>query len=97
MNKKVNTFIIGQPRCGTTSLYSYLKLSRDIFLPEQKQLYHFEKDYNEYRMSYGVAKNMMRNYYNFSLEDYHKHFDNSCRHYMQRLSRKSTDLQETSL
>jgi len=76
MNKKVNTFIIGQPRCGTTSLYSYLKLSRDIFLPEQKQLYHFEKDYNEYRMSYGVAKNMMRNYYNFSLEDYHKHFDN---------------------
>ena len=31
MNKKVNTFVIGQPRCGTTSLYSYLKMSPDIF------------------------------------------------------------------
>jgi hypothetical protein len=74
MNRKVNTFFIGQPRCGTTSLYHYLKGSPNIYLPEQKQLYHFEKDYNEFRKNNGMSKSKIKNYYNYSLEDYLKHF-----------------------
>ena len=75
MNKSVNTFIIGQPRCGTTSLYSYLKKSENIYLPSQKQLYHFEKDYNEYRRSVGISPKKMKDYYNYSLENYLKHYN----------------------
>lgn len=76
MNRKVNTFIIGQPRSGTTSLYHYLKTSPDIFLPFQKQLYHFETDYNEYRKKVGIASSKLKSYYNIDLVDYHKHFLN---------------------
>ena len=48
-NSKVNLFIIGQPKTGTTSLYYYLKKHPKIFTPKQKQLYHFAFDFNEFR------------------------------------------------
>jgi len=70
MNRKVNTFFVGQPRCGTTSLYFYLKDNPNIYLPSQKQLYHFEKDYNEYRKFSGVPKHKLKNYYHYNIEDY---------------------------
>tara|TARA_Y100001954_G_scaffold236813_1_gene298579 strand:- start:5234 stop:6193 length:960 start_codon:yes stop_codon:yes gene_type:complete len=74
MKNKVNTFIIGQPRCGTTSLYSYLKMSRDVFLPSQKQLYHFEKDYNDYRKKRNISNRLLYNYYNYNIENYLSNF-----------------------
>ena len=77
--KIVNTFIVGQPRSGTTSLYKYLSRVPEIYLPKQKQLYYFEKDYNEFRKLAGVDKSKLSQYYNYSLENYHVHFKNrSC-------------------
>ena len=74
MKAKVNTFIIGQPRCGTTSIYSYLKSSKDVFLSSQKQLYHFEKDYNNYRKKHNIPDRLIYNYYNYNIENYHSNF-----------------------
>lgn len=38
-------FIIGYPKSGTTSLYSYLKSHTDIFLPDPKEPHFFSYDY----------------------------------------------------
>ena len=32
-----NTYIIGAPKCGTTSLVAYLKSHPDIFIPDIKE------------------------------------------------------------
>ena len=40
-NKKPNFFIIGFPRCGTTSLYNYFKQHPDIFVTSDKELHYF--------------------------------------------------------
>jgi len=74
MEKIVNTFITGQPRSGTTSIYNYLKKVPGIYLPNQKQLYHFEKDYNSYRKLHGVDWKKMKKYYNYDLDSYHENF-----------------------
>jgi hypothetical protein len=42
--KKPNLFIAGAPRCGTTSLWSYLKDHPDIFMSAEKELYFFDSD-----------------------------------------------------
>ena len=34
-------FIIGAPKCGTTTLYSWLKDHPDVFMPEQKEPHYF--------------------------------------------------------
>lgn len=36
-----NFLVIGAPKCGTTSLYYYLKQHPDVFLPVQKELHYF--------------------------------------------------------
>lgn len=46
---KVNLFIVGAPRCGTTSLYSFLKQHPDIFFPSEKELNFFNYDYPKIR------------------------------------------------
>lgn len=38
-------FIAGYPKCGTTSLYAYLKDHPDVFLPELKEPHFFTGDY----------------------------------------------------
>jgi hypothetical protein len=42
---KVDFFIVGAPKSGTTALYSYLSTHPDIFLPEHKEPNFFAKDY----------------------------------------------------
>ena len=74
MDRKVNLFVVGQPRTGTTALYEYFKAHPDIFVSDQKQLYHFEKDYNQYRYENIKSKNIVNSYYNYTLDDYKKHF-----------------------
>lgn len=39
-----NFYVIGAPRCGTTTLYSYLKHHPDIFVPQQKELHYFSRE-----------------------------------------------------
>lgn len=38
---KPNFFVIGAPKCGTTSLYEYFTQSPDVFLSEKKELHFF--------------------------------------------------------
>lgn len=42
-----NFYVIGAPRCGTTTLYSYLKRQPDIFVPRQKELHYFSREHAE--------------------------------------------------
>ena len=42
-NFKVDFFVVGAARSGTTSLYNYLKQHPDLFLPNIKELNHFSK------------------------------------------------------
>lgn len=42
--KKPNFFIVGAPKCGTTSLYSYLRQHPDIFMPDNKEPQFFCPD-----------------------------------------------------
>ncbi|GAB5409664.1 MAG: sulfotransferase [Balneolaceae bacterium] len=39
--KKPNFFIIGSVKCGTTTLYSYLQQSPQVFMPVQKEPHYF--------------------------------------------------------
>jgi hypothetical protein len=44
---KPNLFIVGAPRCGTRSLYTYLKGHSDIFMVAEKELFFFDSDLRE--------------------------------------------------
>ena len=61
--KKPNFFIVGAPKCGTTSMNAYLKQHPDIFVPERKELHYFGSDLAFQRDS-------------FLEEAYSKHFEN---------------------
>ncbi len=39
-----NFFIVGAPKCGTTSMYAYLSGHPEIFFPEVKEPHHFATD-----------------------------------------------------
>ncbi len=41
---KPSFFVVGAPKCGTTSLYEYLKQHPRVFLPERKDLAYFIDD-----------------------------------------------------
>lgn len=43
--RKVDFFIAGAPKSGTTALYAYLSTHPDIFLPEHKEPSFFAEDY----------------------------------------------------
>ena len=45
--RKPNFFIIGAPKCGTTSVYSWLKDHPYIFMPDFKEPHHFYSPYGE--------------------------------------------------
>jgi len=40
-----NFVVIGAPKCGTTSLYYYLRQHPDIYLPERKELHYFSYEH----------------------------------------------------
>lgn len=62
MNNKVNVFMIGAPKCGTTSIANSLSLHEDINVSNPKESYYFSTDITE--------KGQFRG----SLDDYHKRF-----------------------
>ena len=49
MNNKVNFFIIGAPKCGTTALAEYLSEHNDIFMSDPKEIHYFANDFENYR------------------------------------------------
>ena len=74
MNRKVNTFLIGQPRSGTTSLFNYLNQSPNIFL--------IKNNYITLRAiimiieKIGLLRKIINEYYNYNLDDYLVHYKN---------------------
>jgi hypothetical protein len=44
--KKPDFFIVGVPKCGTTTMHNYLKQHPEIFLPELKELHCFGADFH---------------------------------------------------
>jgi Sulfotransferase family len=39
-----NLFLVGAPRCGTTSLFTYLAAHPDVFGPEEKEPHYYDRD-----------------------------------------------------
>lgn len=69
--KKVNLFIVGYPKAGTTSLFYYMQQNKEIFTPRQKELHHFAKDKNE---EYKQYHKHIPNFFNYTITEYEKHF-----------------------
>ena len=42
--RKPDFFIVGAPKCGTTSMYNYLRQHPQIFMPDCKEPHYFGKD-----------------------------------------------------
>jgi hypothetical protein len=42
--KRPNFFIVGAPKCGTTSLFFWLNQHPDVFMPERKEVHYFNVD-----------------------------------------------------
>ena len=73
---KVNFFVIGQPKCGTTSIFHYFKKHSSVFISEQKQLYFFAKEHNNHRRQFkDFNTEYYTKYYNYNFEDYIARFD----------------------
>jgi hypothetical protein len=68
MKNKVNIFIIGAPKCGTTALFSYLVNSTDIkpSISNIKEPYYFSDDLPKIRKLAG---------FNSTLKEYEENFD----------------------
>jgi hypothetical protein len=43
-SNKPNFFIVGAPKCGTTSLYEWLRQHPNVFMPKQKEPKYFAQD-----------------------------------------------------
>src|SRR5687767_1010670 len=42
---KPNFFIVGAPKCGTTSLYEYIRVHPEVFMPDRKEPAFFCSDF----------------------------------------------------
>lgn len=49
MNKTLDFCLVGAPKCGTTSLYNYLKPHPEVFLPKVKEPHYYCTDFPGYR------------------------------------------------
>lgn len=52
---KPNLLIVGAPKCGTTSLYHYLKQHEDVFMSEHKEPHYFLRDIGIERIPEGLG------------------------------------------
>jgi hypothetical protein len=43
-HKKPDFFIVGAPKCGTTSMYEWLRQHPDVFMPDEKEPKYFAQD-----------------------------------------------------
>ena len=54
--KYPNFFILGAPRCGTTSLCDYLRTNPRVFVSRPKEIHFFAEDFSTSRMEQRLAK-----------------------------------------
>ena len=68
-------FVVGAPKCGTTSLYDYLKMSTKLFLPEIKepQFFAYKNLGNQFK-SVNSPNNVKTRNFIIHLKDYQKLF-----------------------
>ena len=59
--KKPNFFIVGAPRSGTTSMYEYLRLHPDVFMPDQKEPHYFASDFQGRK--FDICRGDIQKYY----------------------------------
>ncbi|GAA4874818.1 sulfotransferase domain-containing protein [Ferrimonas pelagia] len=62
MNKKPNVFIVGAPKCGTTSMAHYLSERNDVFVCDPKEPNYFSTDLNEKESYSGLFFRSERDY-----------------------------------
>lgn len=75
--RKPNLFIVGEPKCGTTSLHYYLKQHPDIFMSPLKEPNFFCKDLHKECIEYWGRKKL-KYYFRINEEDeYLKLFKNA--------------------
>ena len=65
---KVDFFIVGAPKAGTTSLYNYLNQHKDIVMSSVKEPNYFSKEELKSQKLYYNSKNVV------SEKDYHNLF-----------------------
>jgi len=56
MIRRPDFFIVGAPKCGTTSLYTYLREHRNVFMSHPKEPYFFAEDFPNYRKTESLAE-----------------------------------------
>ena len=79
-NIKLPNFILaGFPKCGSSSLYYYLKAHPDIFLPEQKELHYYVREELKHRNK-GPGDAKYETYHVNSEEEYRSHFVGAAGH-----------------
>ncbi len=67
--KKVDFFIIGAPKCGTTSLYEYLHSHPDICFSDSKEPHYFSHDFPGYCTTYSVEEYHQKEFNHCSSDD----------------------------
>ncbi len=74
MNLKLPNFlVVGFPKCGSTSIYYYLKEHPEIFLPSQKELHYFTYPIIS-KQNKGKGDKNIKQFHISSLEEYQKCF-----------------------
>lgn len=77
-NKEVylpDFYVVGAPKCGTTSLYDYLKVSSSIFLPKIKEPQYFAyKNFGNYFKSPNSSNKLKKRSFITNFKDYQKLF-----------------------
>ena len=53
--RKVDFFIVGAPKCGTTSMATYLNGRSDVFVTNPKEPHYFSVDFPKYREAEGLG------------------------------------------
>jgi hypothetical protein len=76
MEEKVDFFVVGAPKSGTTSLYYYLKQHPEIFLPSKKELHYFSFPELKQRESGPGDKYVLRSCVE-TVEEYLEHYKGS--------------------
>jgi len=71
-----NLYIIGASKCGTTSLYNYLKAHQNIYLPNEKELHFHSFKYLE-NMTGGPGDRDVISSCCSNLDEYRTHYENT--------------------
>jgi hypothetical protein len=68
-----NFVVVGAPKCGTTSLYFYLSDHPQVFLPHQKELHYFSREFLMKNMNGPGDTNMLASICK-SMKEYRSHY-----------------------